>query len=107
MRANQAQIAGIDDTLRALGALAFRFRSRSSTRSSDPAFLAGQRADAEGLNDKGTGTGPSFVPDWEQPFKSEIHGVFLLAGDSHATVDKKLQEIKNIFGVGGPKPSVK
>jgi len=73
----------------------------------DPAFLAGQRADAEGLHDKGTGTGPSFVPDWEQPFKEEIHGVFLLAGDSPPTIDKKLQEIKNIFGVGGPKPSVK
>lgn len=73
----------------------------------DPAFLAGQRADAEGLHDKGTGTGPSYVPDWEQPFKDEIHGVFLLAGDSLDTVDKKLQEIKNIFGVGGPRPSVK
>jgi len=74
---------------------------------SDSAFLAGQRADAEGLHDKGTGTGPSYVPDWEQPFKKEIHGVFLLAGDSHATIDKKLHDIKNIFGVGGPKPSIK
>jgi len=55
----------------------------------------------------GTGTGPSFIPDWEQPFKAEIHGVFLLAGDSRSTVDKKLQEIKNIFGVGGPKSSLK
>ena len=73
----------------------------------DSAFLAGQRADAENLLDKGTGTGPFYVPDWEEPFKSEIHGVFLLAGDSPPTIDDKLQEIKNIFGVGGPKPSVK
>jgi hypothetical protein len=77
------------------------------TKLSDSAFLTGQRADAEGLHDKGTGTGPSYVPDWEQPFKQEIHGVILVAGDSHATIDKKLRDIKHIFGVGGHKHSIK
>jgi hypothetical protein len=51
----------------------------------DSAFLAGQRVDA---------------PDWEEPFKKEIHGVIILAGDSHATVDAKLNRIKEIFGIG-------
>lgn len=67
----------------------------------DSAFLAGQRVDAgENLLDKGTGQGTNFSPDWEEPFKKEIHGVIILAGDSHATVDAKLNQIKEIFGVG-------
>ncbi|CAA7264490.1 unnamed protein product [Cyclocybe aegerita] len=67
----------------------------------DTAFLTGQRIDAgANLGDKGTGTGPNFVPDWEEPFKQEIHGVFIIAGESHPTVDKKIQHIEQIFGLG-------
>ncbi|KAF4612368.1 hypothetical protein D9613_003959 [Agrocybe pediades] len=73
----------------------------------DTAFLGGQKLDAgANLGDKGTGSGPSFVPDWEEPFKKDIHGVFLVAGDSHDTVNKKIGEIKQIFGVGGHTPSL-
>lgn len=73
----------------------------------DPAFLKGQKAQAEvNLADKGTGTGGSFVPDWEENFKRDIDGVILLAGDSHATVNKRLATIEGIFGVGTPQASL-
>jgi len=71
----------------------------------DAPFVAGQRADAEGLLDQGTKAGDVFTPDWEEPFKQEIHGVFVIAGESHFSVDKKIHEIEAIFGVGGPSPS--
>ncbi|KDR78229.1 hypothetical protein GALMADRAFT_65104 [Galerina marginata CBS 339.88] len=74
----------------------------------DTAFLSGQKLDAgANLGDKGSGSGTNFIPDWEEPFKQEIHGVILLAGDSHATVDKKLAEIKHIFRVGEHSASIK
>ncbi|KDR71616.1 hypothetical protein GALMADRAFT_143869 [Galerina marginata CBS 339.88] len=77
------------------------------TKLVDTAFLNGQRFEAgANLGDKGTGSGQDFVPDWEEPFKKEIHGVIILAGDSHASVDKKLQEIKLIFDVGGRTSSI-
>nr|7ANV_A Chain A, ancestral D-type dye decolorizing peroxidase [Geotrichum candidum] len=74
----------------------------------DTAFKAGQLADAQNLGDPGTGNaGAKFVPDWDPAFKEkDIHGVILVAGDSHETVDKKLQEIEAIFGVGGPHASI-
>ncbi|KAF8654275.1 hypothetical protein AX16_003570 [Volvariella volvacea WC 439] len=74
----------------------------------DTAFLSGQRADAENLGDAGTGTGQDFVPDWEEPFRDlHIHGVILIAGDSHGTVIKKLREIEALFDVKGSSPSIK
>ncbi|KDR71618.1 hypothetical protein GALMADRAFT_159433 [Galerina marginata CBS 339.88] len=77
------------------------------TKLIDTAFLDGQRFDAgANLGDKGSGSGQDFVPDWEEPFKKEIHGVIILAGDSHPSVDKKLQEIKRIFDVGGRTSSI-
>ncbi|TFK71840.1 peroxidase TAP [Pluteus cervinus] len=73
----------------------------------DTAFLGGQAADAEGLGDPGSGTGPTFVPDWDAAFKgNQIHGSFLVAGDSHPTVDSKIREIEKIFGVNTPKSSI-
>jgi len=68
--------------------------------SGDVAFEGGQLKDAEGLGDKGTKIGNNFDPDWEPVFKRPIHGVILVAGDSHPSVDKKLYEIEHIFGVG-------
>ncbi|PPQ90336.1 hypothetical protein CVT25_007738 [Psilocybe cyanescens] len=73
----------------------------------DTAFFKGQRLDAgENLGDKGTGTGESFVPDWDEPFKQDLHGVIIVTGDCHATVDKTLHNIEHIFGVGSNAPSI-
>ena len=68
----------------------------------DGPFLDGQRADALTLFDPTT----DGILDWEEPFKQEIHGVFVVAGESHFSVDKKIHEIEAIFGVGGPSPSL-
>ncbi|PVH95313.1 Dyp-type peroxidase [Periconia macrospinosa] len=71
----------------------------------DPLFKAGQKDDAFALNDKGVGaTKEEFKPDWDEAFlqeNQEIHGVFLIAGDSFDTVNAKLDEIKNIFTADG------
>lgn len=57
------------------------------TKLADSAFLSGQRIDAgSNLSDK---------------------GMINIAGDSHETVDKKLQLVKHIFDVGGAHASLK
>jgi hypothetical protein len=67
----------------------------------DPVFNAGMVADAKNLGDQGTtDSAGKFVPDWIDEFKQEsqeIHGVILVTGDCHATVEEKLVEIKEIF----------
>ncbi|KAF9002157.1 peroxidase TAP [Cyathus striatus] len=74
----------------------------------DTAFMTGQRIDAGAtLGDKGTSSEGNFDPDWDPAFKNEIHGVFIIAGDSHGTVEKKVGEIEKVFGVGAPSPSIK
>ncbi|KAF8625444.1 hypothetical protein AX17_006845 [Amanita inopinata Kibby_2008] len=72
----------------------------------DSAYLNGQRLDAESLGDKGTGTGPTFEPDWLPPFKQEIHGLIIFTGDSHNTVDAKMRNVLEIFGIGTPAQSI-
>ncbi|KAF8059915.1 hypothetical protein FPV67DRAFT_349692 [Lyophyllum atratum] len=81
----------------------------SNLTSTEPNFSLGQKQDAKNLGDKGTGDIPNFVPDWEPAFLKDIHAVILISGDSHGTVDKKLQQIKEIFGIapGQYKPSIK
>ncbi|GLB42844.1 putative peroxidase [Lyophyllum shimeji] len=81
----------------------------STLTSTEPNFLLGQKEDAKNLGDKGTGDIPNFVPDWEPAFLQDIHAVILISGDSHGTVDKKLRQIKEIFGLapGNHKPSIK
>ncbi|KAF8151502.1 hypothetical protein B0H34DRAFT_131748 [Crassisporium funariophilum] len=74
----------------------------------DTAFLTGQRIDAgANLGDQGTGSGPNFDPDWEPEFKEELHGVIVVAGDSHLSVDKKIRQIEQIFGVGSNVHSIR
>ncbi|KAF5375843.1 hypothetical protein D9615_008174 [Tricholomella constricta] len=69
-------------------------------------FEMGQKKDAQSLGDKGTTVGSEFVPDWEPEFLQDIHGVILVSGDSHGTVNKKLQQVKEIFGLAqGPNKS--
>ncbi|KAF9484599.1 Dyp-type peroxidase [Pholiota conissans] len=89
--------------------LGFKKLGIDDAKLNDSAFFAGQRVDAgQNLLDKGAGEGANFSPDWEEPFKKDIHGVIILAGDSHATVEAKLHKIKEIFGVGlgGAKDSI-
>lgn len=54
--------------------------------------------DACGLGDRGTGGCSNFKPDWDAAFLQEIHGVTLVAGDSHDTVNSKLADVKQILG---------
>ncbi|KAL0954306.1 hypothetical protein HGRIS_003305 [Hohenbuehelia grisea] len=72
----------------------------------DAAFTEGQLKGAENLGDPGKTTNGVFSPDWEPEFKKEIHGVIYVAGDSILSVDKKLIEIKLLFGVGLPGHSI-
>jgi hypothetical protein len=66
----------------------------------DSVFNKGMLADAENLGDKGTKSSDAFDPQWLDEYKEEIHGVILVTGDSHKTVQGKLEEIKDIFSVG-------
>ena len=66
----------------------------------DSAFNAGMLADAQNLGDEGTSSPDGFDPRWDSEFKQEIHGLILISGDCHATVDKMLARIRKIFSVG-------
>lgn len=67
----------------------------------DSAFDAGMLAGAAALGDKGTTSASGeFNPNWVPAFKHDIHGVILITGDCHETVDRKLAQIENIFYVG-------
>jgi len=70
-------------------------------------FQIGQKKDAQSLGDKGTGTGPTFVPDWEPAFLQDIHGAILVFGESHNSVNKALAQAKQAFGVSTSKASIK
>ncbi|KAG6810025.1 hypothetical protein H0H92_013639 [Tricholoma furcatifolium] len=72
----------------------------------EPSFAQGQKENAQSLGDKGTGTVPNFVPDWDPAFLQDIHAVILISGESHPSVNEKFGEIKNIFGIGKT-PSIK
>ena len=67
----------------------------------DSAFDAGMLAGAAALGDKGTTSASGeFIPNWVPAFKHDIHGVILITGDRHETVDRKLAQIEKIFYVG-------
>ena len=57
--------------------------------------------DAKDLGDPGKQSSDgSFSPDWVPAFKQDIHGLILVTGDSHLTVDEKLVEVQRIFQIG-------
>ena len=57
-------------------------------------------ADAKFLGDPGTTSSTNaFDPKWDPEFKKDIHGLILVTGDSHATVDEKLAEVLKIFSL--------
>jgi hypothetical protein len=58
----------------------------------DPAFTGGMLADASNLGDQ--------LSKWSSEFKTDIHGLIMITGDCHATVEKRVAEVKKIFLVG-------
>ena len=80
----------------------FRFVQLGITEDiGDDKFKAGQLASAENLNDRGTkSSNGKFDPTWEPAFKTVLHGVILITGNSQQTVQEVLSQIKKIFLVG-------
>ena len=50
-------------------------------------------------------TSPS-GPDWIPAFKQNIHGMFLVSGESYKTVHEKLAKVKDVFSVGSHDASI-
>lgn len=70
----------------------------------DP-FIVGQEKDAiNNLGDPRQSNGTT--PDWDPAFLKDIHGVILISGESHSTIEKKKAEIDLIFGVKSPSASI-
>lgn len=63
-------------------------------------------ADAKDLGDQGSTSSGAFTPDWIPAFKQDIHGMLLISGDSHPSVDKRLREIERIFAVRTHNPII-
>lgn len=64
----------------------------------DQDFKNGMLKSAFDLGDNGVGDRDNFQPDWDSIFLQELHGVALIAGDSHESVDSALAEVKGILG---------
>jgi hypothetical protein len=61
-------------------------------KTNDTAFENGMRNDAQSLGD----------PAWDPRFPQEIHGVFLVTGETRASADQTLDRIKDTFLAGLP-----
>ncbi|PPQ68900.1 hypothetical protein CVT26_001837 [Gymnopilus dilepis] len=70
----------------------------------DP-FKTGQQVDAvTNLGDPKKSDGK---PDWDSHFLEDIHGLILISGESHLSVEKKELEIELLFGVHTLEASIK
>lgn len=63
----------------------------------DPLFQAGMLKEAQDLGDRANPDKPGFEPEWDTEFLQEIHGVILITGDSHATLNSQLEDVKCIL----------
>ncbi|THH33434.1 heme-thiolate peroxidase [Antrodiella citrinella] len=63
----------------------------------DAAFKEGQFTDAQNLGDKGSTSGGVFTPDWIPTFRSAVHGIIIIAGDSQTTIDERVAETTQII----------
>ena len=64
----------------------------------DGLFNSGMKANALTLGDNGVQeSNGTFQPDWDGTFMQEIHGVALVTGDSHDSVDDKLAIVKDVL----------
>lgn len=53
--------------------------------------------EAQDLGDKAIPDKPGFEPDWDAAFLQEIHGVILITGDTHYTLNSQLEDVKCIL----------
>ncbi|KAF8952262.1 peroxidase TAP [Flammula alnicola] len=70
----------------------------------DP-FKIGQKQDA--ITNLGDPKKSDGTPDWDAHFLQDLHGLILISGESHASIQKKKLEIELVFGVNTPYPSIK
>jgi len=65
----------------------------------DSSFTSGMRNSAIRTLGDNQVTDPDGTvrPDWDDTFLQEIHGVALVAGDSHDSVNEALTNVKNIL----------
>ncbi|KAJ7576297.1 Dyp-type peroxidase [Mycena floridula] len=92
------KMTAVNIAFSAFGLIKLGISQTDITALGSTAFANGQLKDSENLGDTGTGTGATFDPDWDPAFKKKIDGLIFVAGDSHASVDEKVGEIKHIFG---------
>lgn len=71
--------------------------SSLSSGDTDP-FVVGQRNDAVPNLMDAASQGDT-TPAWDPAFLQPLHGVILISGDSHDTINKKRQEVEQAFGV--------
>ncbi|PPQ77835.1 hypothetical protein CVT25_015329 [Psilocybe cyanescens] len=82
---------GVDDSTLAQGG------------ATDP-FSLGQKKDA--ITNLGDPNKLDGNPDWDEQFLRDLHGIILISGESHGSIDKKKQEIDAIFRVNTPTASI-
>ncbi|KAI9693742.1 MAG: hypothetical protein M1822_003013 [Bathelium mastoideum] len=62
----------------------------------DTLFNSGMLSGSSALGDNGAQqANGTFQPNWDEAFLQEIHGVTLVTGDSHDTVNEKLASVKD------------
>ncbi|KDR72906.1 hypothetical protein GALMADRAFT_252241 [Galerina marginata CBS 339.88] len=79
--------------------------STLAPKGADDPFQLGQQKDAvKNLNDPVKSDGN---PDWDSHFLQDIHGLIIISGDTHLSIEKKKLEIELLFGVPTPLASIK
>ncbi|KAF5368239.1 hypothetical protein D9757_011219 [Collybiopsis confluens] len=63
----------------------------------DEAFHRGQKQDAKDLGDKGTESEGEFLPDWEDKYLEEIHGVFQITAHNDSKGKAFAYQLKQAF----------
>ena len=63
----------------------------------DAAYVKGQQQDSRELGDAGTLRGNFWTPNWDGPFKEDIHGIFLIVAYNEPVAQKFIQEMEAAF----------
>ncbi|KAF5380290.1 hypothetical protein D9757_007918 [Collybiopsis confluens] len=67
----------------------------------DEAFHRGQKQDAKDLGDKGIESEGEFLPDWEDKYLEEIHGVFQITAHNDSKGKAFVYQLKQAFSYSG------
>jgi len=78
--------------------------STLAPKGAEDVFTLGQKVDA--VTNLGDPKNSDGLPDWEEPFLKDIDGVFIIAGDSHLSTEKKKIEVELIFKAHTPLASL-